>query len=392
VELSFLRSLLESPGPFVSVYLDTSDYDRGVDAQARQVRWRDQRAELAKEHDDTATLDALGEALARPEVFGVAGVAAFGTHGRVPLVVKLPGVPRREQAHWSRLPDLLPLLAQTPPRPPHLLVSANREGGEVLVVGGAAHGGQQGSDEQQVQGTGWPVHKVKSGGWSQDRYQRSAEEAWETNAKELAAAVVKAAGGQRVEAVIVAGDTRACELLVEKLPDDLRRQAVLVDRELPVDSDELTQAAEEVLQQLEDDGARSHLETFHNQAGTGRAVEGLAGTVAALRDGQVSELFIGGRYTDGDRKALELAWASDPAWVGPGLADLALSEADLRDRNVTDVAQDQVGAALIRAAVGTDAKLFLVPPGGTAAGDTAPREPALRDDIGALLRFAVPGA
>jgi hypothetical protein len=382
VELSFLRSLLENPGPFVSVYLDTSDYDRGVDAQARQVRWRDQRAELAKENDDTATLDAVGEALARPEVFGVPGVAAFGTHGRVPLVVKLPGGPRPEQARWSRLPDLLPLLVQTPPRPPHLLVSATREGGEVLVVGGAADGG-----EQDVQGTGWPVHKVKSGGWSQDRYQRSAEEAWETNAKELAAAVVKAVAGQRVEAVIVAGDTRARELLVEKLPDDLRRQAVLVDRELPVDSGELTEAAEEVLQQLEDNQTREQLETFHNQAGTGRAVEGLAETVAALRDGQVAELFIGGRYTDGDRRALELAWASEPAWVGPGLADIGLSEADLRDRNVTDVAQDRVGAALVRAAAGTGTRLFLVPPGGTGAG-----EEALRDDIGALLRYAVPGA
>ena len=382
MDLSFLRSLLENPGPFVSVYLDTSDYDRGVDAQARQVRWRDLRDELAKENDDSGTLDAVGAALAAPENFGVQGVAAFGTHGRVPLVVKLPGVPRREQAAWSRLPDLLPLLVQTPPRPPHLLVSATREGGEVLVVGGADAG-----QEQEVQGSGWPVHKVKSGGWSQNRYQRSAEDAWEINAKELAAAVVQAAGGQRVEAVIVAGDTRARELLVAKLPDDLRRQTVVVDRELPVDSAELAQATDEALQQFEDNNARAQLETFRNQSGTGRAVEGLAETVAALRDGQVAELFIGGRYTDGDRKAPELDWASSPAWVGPGLADIALSESDLRDRNVTDVAQAQVGAALIRAAVGTDTRLFVVPPGGPAAGDTL-----LRDDVGALLRYAVPGA
>jgi hypothetical protein len=382
VDLSFLRSLLESPGPFVSVYLDTSDYDRGVDAQARQTRWRDLRDELAKENDDSGTLDAVGAALAAPENFGVPGVAAFGTHGRVPLVVKLPGVPRRDQASWSRLPDLLPLLVQTPPRPPHLVVSANREGGQVLVMGGGDSG-----DEQQVQGTGWPVHKVKSGGWSADRFQRSAEDAWETNAKELAAAVVQAARGQRLEAVIVAGDVRARELLVEKLPDDLRRQVILVDRELPVDSAELAQATDDALQQLEDNNARAQLETFRNQSGTGRAVEGLAETVAALRDGQVAELFIGGRYTDGDRNALELDWASSPAWVGPGLADIALSETDLRDRNVTDVAQDHVGAALVRAAVGTDARLFVVPPGGPAAGDAL-----LRDDIGALLRYAVPGA
>jgi hypothetical protein len=392
MDLSFLRSLVENPGPFLSVYLDTSGDDRGVDAQVRQERWRDLREELAKESDDTSTLDAVGAALSAPEDFGVPGVAAFGTGGRVPLVVKLPGVPRRAQGGWSRLADLLPLLVQTPPRPPHLLVSANREGGEVLVVGGADSAGQHSAGqhsgaEQRVQGTGWPVHKVKSGGWSQDRYQRSAEDAWETNAKELATAVIKAVSGRRIEAVIVAGDVRARELLVSKLPDGLQRAVVLVDRELPVDSAELSQAAEEVLQQLEDDAARSHLETFHDQAGNGRAVEGLAATVAALRDGQVAELFVGGRYTDGDRKALELAWASGPAWIGPGLADIALSEADLRDRNVTDLAQDRVGAALVRAAAGTDAALFVVPPGGASPGDTA-----LQDDIGALLRFAVPGA
>ena len=382
MDLSFLRSLVENPGPFLSVYLDTSGDDRGVDAQVRQERWRALREELAKESDDTGTLDAVGAALSAPENFGVPGVAAFGTGGRVPLVVKLPGVPRRAQGGWSRLADLLPLLVQSPPRPPHLVVSANREGGQVLVMGGGDSG-----DEQQVQGTGWPVHKVKSGGWSQDRFQRSAEDAWEVNAKELAAAVVQAAGGQRLEAVIVAGDVRARELLVSKLPEDLRQQVILVDRELPVDSEELAQATEEALQQLEDGNARAQLETFRNQSGTGRAVEGLAATVAALRDGQVAELFIGGRYTDGDRNAPELDWASDPAWVGPGLADIALSEADLRDRNVTDVAQDHVGAALVRAAAGTDVRLFVVPPGGPAAGDTP-----LRDDIGALLRYAVPGA
>jgi len=384
VDLSFLRSLLENPGPFLSVYLDVSDPDRGVDAQARQTRWRDLREQLAADDDGAGTLDAVGAALSAPEDFGVPCVAAFGTHGRVPLVVKLPGVPGRGRgrAGWSYLPDLLPLLVQTPPRPPHLVVSANREGGQVLVMGGANSG-----EEQQVQGTGWPVHKVKSGGWSQDRFQRSAEDAWETNAKELASAVVQAASGQRPEAVIVAGDVRARELLVEKLPDDLRRRVILVDRELPVDSGELAQATDEALQQLEDNNTRAQLETFRNQSGTGRAVEGLAETVAALRDGQVAELFIGGRYTDGDRNALELDWDSRPAWVGPGLADIALSEADLRDRNVTDVTEDHVGAALVRAAVGTDARLFVVPPGGPAAGD-----PPLRDDIGALLRYAVPGA
>ena len=60
MDLSFLRSLVDNPGPFLSVYLDTSGDDRGVAAQVRQARWRDLREELAKESDDTSTLDAVG--------------------------------------------------------------------------------------------------------------------------------------------------------------------------------------------------------------------------------------------------------------------------------------------------------------------------------------------
>ena len=378
MQLTFLRPLLDSAGPFASVYLDTSATDRGpTDVQALQVRWREQRAELEKELADPATLDALGEVLTGPQALGAPGMAAFGRDGTVPLAVRLPDVPRREQARWSQLPDLLPLLVQAPPRPPYLLVGATRAGGEVLVVGGAGE-----NTREEVQGTGWPVHKTKVGGWSQDRYQRSAEEAWETNAKELADAVTHATGGQPAEAVIVAGDVRARELLVEKLPDDLQRKVIMVDRELPVDSEELTQAAEQALQQLEDDDCRRRLDTWRSQAGTGRAVEGLAETVATLRDGEVAELFLGGDYRSRDRDVPGPRWAGTEAYVGPGLADIGLTEDELRERLVDRIVPDLIDAALVRAAAGTDAELFVVPPD----------QPSLRDDIGALLRFAVPGA
>ena len=41
-----------------------------------------------------------------------------------------------------------------------------------------------------------------------------------------------------------------------------------------------------------DDEARGGLEQFHSQLGTGHAAEGLAGTLAALRDGQASDVLI----------------------------------------------------------------------------------------------------
>jgi hypothetical protein len=46
------------------------------------------------------------------------------------------------------------------------------------------------------------------------------------------------------------------------------------------------------------------------------------------------------------------------------------------------VARDRADAVIVRAVTGTDAELFIVPAG----------EAPLQDDIGALLRYPVPGA
>ncbi len=376
MKLTFLRPLYQDAGGFASVYLDTSGSGRGPEARAVDIRWRDLRKELSRAGADAATLDALGEVLTGPGLTAP-GMAAFGQGGTVPLAVRLPAVPLREMARWARLPDLLPLLVQSPPRPPHLLVSATRAGGQVLAVRNAND-----VTKETVEGTGWPVHKVKSGGSAQLEHQRSAEEAWEINAKELADAVVNAAAGAVPEAIIVAGDVRARALLVSKLPASLASKAVIVDREVAVDSEELAAAAEQALRDLEDADARRRLETFRNQLGAGGATEGLAETVAALRDGQVAELFLGGDYLADDPDTPGPAWSCAPAWIGPTLADVGLSEQELRDRGLTDVARDHADAAIVRAATGTDAELFMVPAG----------EAPLRDDIGALLRYPVPGA
>ena len=133
---------------------------------------------------------------------------------------------------------------------------------------------------------------------------------------------------------------------------------------------------------MEDAECRRRLETYHDQLGAGGAVEGLAETVAALQNGQVAELFLSGDYLADNPDTPGPAWSAAPAWIGPALDDMGLSEQDLRDRGVTEVARDRMDAALVRAVTGTDAWLFMVP-----AGETP-----LRDDIGALLRYPVPGA
>ena len=374
MRLTFLRPLYHEPGWFASVYLETSRTSPDAGKKAVPVRWRDLREELSREGADPATLDALGEAVTDPAM-SAPGAAAFGRSGSVPLAAKLATPPLREIARWAPLPHVMPLLVQSPPRPPHLLVSANRAGGDILAV--------RTIDDvlkDSVEGTGWPVHKAKVGGWSQLEHQRSTEEAWEVNAKELAAAVVSAASSTKPELIVVAGDVRARGMLIDKLPSDLKAKVVVVERELDVDSPALAEAADEALRAAADQDCRTRLETFRNQLGTGRATEGLTETVAALRDGQVAELFLGGDYQAGDLRLPALTWSSARAWIGPGLADLGLTEAELRERGVTDLAEDRADAAIVRAVIGTDAELFLVPPD----------EPAPSEDIGALLRYPVP--
>ena len=104
--------------------------------------------------------------------------------------------------------------------------------------------------------------------------------------------------------------------------------------------------------------------------------------MTALREGAVTELFLGGDYLRDDPDAPGPAWSSAPAWIGAALAEVGLTEQELRDWGVSEVHRDRLDAALVRATAGTDAALFMVPAG----------EPPLRDDIGALLRFPVPNA
>lgn len=85
--------------------------------------------------------------------------AVFAAAGNIRLDSSLPLPPRQEIASYAPLPHVMPLLAQSPTRVPHVLVAAGRAGDQVLTVsstGEAAKG--------DVTGESWPVHKVSTGG------------------------------------------------------------------------------------------------------------------------------------------------------------------------------------------------------------------------------------
>ena len=362
MQLGFLRPLYAGAADYASIYLDV--WRMAEDAsEAVALRWRAARQQLADAGADTATLNALEQVVTDPDR-PVPGLAAFARQGETVFIARLPSTPRIEIGRYARLPHLMPLLAQYPPHVPQLRVRADRSGGEVVAARTP-----EDVTKERVDGDGWPVHKTSVGGWSQARYQRSTQEAWEENAKQLAAVVTAAAEQTRAELIVVGGDVKARSLLLDHLGSALRDRAVIIDKEVSAESDVMARAADKAARSLTDVQTRRRLEEF--RAGSARALtaEGLAETLSALRDGRASDVFI----TDDPS-------STAGAWIGPRPADVAAYEAELRERGVNEIVQDRADAAIVRAVAATDAELRFVP-----AGEQPPRH-----GIGALLRYPTP--
>ena len=372
MDLGFLRPLYDQIGDYVSVYLDT-DRSHENALTAIELRWNAARQRLAEAGASPASLDAAAAVAGAP---GQArGYAVFARAGAVTLTGALDAPPRREIARLAPLPHLMPLLAQRRPPIPHLRVSATRTGGEIVAIGGTGW-----SWRDWVAGEQWPVHKSSVGGWSQPRYQRSVEETWDENAKKLATEVDVAAGRIGARHIIVGGDIRARSLLIEHLATPLRESATMLDEEVSADSQAMTEAADRALSEWAGRQCRERFDDWRARLAHGLAVEGLARTMAAFRNGQVSYLFV----------------ADDPsstasAWIGPGGSDLAASREELLELNVPAPAADRADAAIVRAVAHTDAELHFLPADLVETGDPEACGGIARprDGVCATLRFSL---
>ncbi|MDP9240430.1 MAG: hypothetical protein M3O55_07295 [Actinomycetota bacterium] len=113
---------------------------------------------------------------------------------------------------------------------------------------------------------------------------------------------------------------------------------------------------------------REIVEKFQEELGRHeRAVEGLAATIEALWTAQVDCLLV--------ESSADLP---DRLWIGPEPVHLAMSAEALRAFGVDDPQEAPADAALLRAAVGTDARLLALVSG----------EVQLADKVGAVLRYA----
>ena len=374
IRLDTLAELLTTPGPHATAYLDAT---RSKELGPHEVagRWRALRAALAEQGADEATLDAL-EAVAgqHTEVPGPHGQVLVGSGGVLRLDAVLPGPPRRETVRWAPLPHLMPMIAQLGVVVPYVLAVVDRTGADVTVHG------PRGKTSQTVEGDTSEVHKVKVGGWAQDRYQNRSENLWEANARQVAEAVESGVKRVAAQVVVVTGDVRARNALVEALGEHARGLVVQLEhgtRHEGGDEEKMRAAVDEVVSRVAADQDQAVVERFSEAQGRAAsgvddvlAMAGLSDTVGALRAAAVETLLI---VDDPTSTAM--------AWIGPEPVHLALTAEELTELGVREPVQDRLDAALVRAAAGTDASVVTLAPG----------QLELTHGLGATLRYPVTG-
>jgi hypothetical protein len=336
LNLTFLRPLYTQPGMVASVYLDATHHTADA-ARRRRLRWRAADEQLAEAGVDQATRDALGTAVSEHAGTGRHGLAIFASGGRVLAQVSMPDPPGSPVTAWADLPIVAPLLADLCERVHWLRVLADRTGGNMVMSTGEV--GVQGTRPPvEVKGVEeYPIGKNKPGGWSSARYQRGAETTWDRNAKQVADAVADAATASGVDVIVLGGDVRGRELVLEHLPVAVAERVVVTDagsRAPGAETEAMDEVTAEAVRQQAEQLRQQVLDRYRTGRSHGLAATGHGDVRRALDRGRVDTLLI-------DREVL--------------------------------VPEEFVGLA-----VGTDAELTIV----------GVDEERLPDGVGAVLRYA----
>ena len=219
-------------------------------------------------------------------------------------------------------PQLLPLLAATQVDHRHLAVLLDRSGADVMERDGvgAALG------QLEIEGSGVRLHRSSPGGWSQKRFQQTAENNWENNAREVVEQIVEAYPD--TDLLICGGDVRAVGFFKDHLP--ARIECHEVDGSRHADADAFLDEADVTLRTL----AASHLvellERWQTATAAGNGSTGLE-AVDHLAQGRVEHLLV---VDDSDDENRPTSWFGFDDHTHRSEASEGLVEAPITDAAV----------------------------------------------------------
>ena len=362
-DLSFikvLQNISQENGPFVSVYLGTETRDEtGVDEL--RLRWRGLRETVAEQASEKV-LGAIDKIVDGSHRQGN-GLVAIASGDEILLRRYLRrAIP--DCVKFGALPHLLPLFEWGQDNPRHIVLLADRVGAEIYVV----HPDRE-VEEQTVEGDKPDIGRTSRGGGSQPRFQRGATKAWRDNAKLVGEELGEIAEREDIDIILVAGDVQAVHFLKENMPlhGDYIFQEIDGSRQLQLD--DIDEELDKALAGYTAQSIDALLEKFVEERGQkDLAVEGIEGTLDALRMAQVDRLLIRDGGVDGTANFAR-GNASQAALSGGPLAELGIDDVDQAD--ATDV--------LVGGAIASGAKVSVIPDLSEAHG------PA--QGVGAILRY-----
>ncbi|MGW5231047.1 baeRF2 domain-containing protein [Streptomyces nodosus] len=359
MDLAFLHPLYEHPGPWASVYVDTSRHS-GSTPQDRASTARELARDLREQGADRATCHAMRTAVEElalsPEPLGR---ALFARAGEVVLDPPLATAPGGSSARWAALPHTAPLLDLATEDPVCAVAYIDRAGAEFELRG--AVGSREAGPPR---GTADPDRPVR-------HFRLRVENAWDHNAAEIADALAVCQEETGAGLVVLVGERRARRSVRERLPHRLR------DRVAEASPGPGGRLLDEDVERIREahlcDRAAAELERFlaartPDENGRIRAVEGVSAVAEAARDHRIDELLIRPGGPDTRREV----------WIGEDPDRVAVRPDDLGSPGEQHPWRARADDALLRAAVETGAPAVSVP---SAAGAEAPA-----GGVGALLR------
>lgn len=362
MDLGFLKDVYTPPGPYATVYLGTS-HAREDQVDARALRWRAAREQLAGSGADAATLDAVEAVLPQERAAGERGRVVCASGGSV-LLDDVLYDPAEAAARWAPLPDLLPYLTERAGRLPYASVLVDRTGADIVSASVAGI-----EAEEQVNTDRHPLTKVRGGDEANKRYHRRVEGVWDNVAERIADEVTKQVLRTAPAVVVLGGDPHMRGLVNAHLDPRVGSLVVTTDtggRGAGAAGEPLSAELADAVRRKAAEREEATVSAFTEARGRdGAAVSGLAPTVEALRRAQVDTLLL----TPAARDTFLYVGRDSPA---PGL-----TENELYALGETDVTRTNADAALLRAGAATDARLHV------------PERSALPldDGVGALLRY-----
>jgi hypothetical protein len=352
MDVTFLGSVTDHPGPFATVCADVTHTTENADTEL-DLRVRALADRLTEQGAPEPVVEAVRGRLLEGNEGGEAGTyrgraVVAGPDGSVLFDAPLAAAPRTETAEWSPMPDLVSVLRALPGRIPHVVVVADRVGADITVATAPGLPAEQTS----IEGDTHLMRKVQVGGWAHHRYQHTAENVWIHNMQQVIDEIDALVQFSGARFVLLAGDIRARQIFTDRATP--RIKAVLVDmneggRAEGADRSVIDQRVEELIAENDAAEQANAVEQINAASAHGLAVTGTELVVEALRKAQVETLVLAEEQDD------------EQLLVGTSPLEVGVSTEDMAALGVTDAARVPVERALLRAAVGSDAGVVVLP-------------------------------